>query len=219
MELISLATGNKPVQHLPVGSLRSFGIAENGSNLYRVVFSTSRLQMLGGKWKDGRTEYRWVPRYPVPTPFWALEKWLSAADYAGAESEWPKDPETGLFTMGPYPRDGEYEYCFGWPLDMEPTLTQVGAVIQYLEYKRRNFNTGDYLRALEDDVATKQRKWMEQNEYIMRDAIRTRAMRPTPSNPKGKTLTAEDMKFNITADQLPHHMPRQADKVAVTQER
>ena len=216
-ELISMATGNRPVQHLPVGSLRRFGIAENGSNLYRVVFSTSRLQMLGGKWPDGAVEYRWSPRYPTPLPMWVLEKWLSAMDYAGPESQWQKDPETNLFTLGPYPKDGEYEYCFGWPLDMEPSITQVEAVIQYLEYKKLNFSEGDHLRALEDDVAKKQRNWMENNEYIMRDAIRTKAMRPTPSNPEGKTLTANDMKFNITADQLPRHMPRQGDKVAVTQ--
>ena len=219
MSELLLATGNVPIQHLPIGSMRGFGISENGSNLYRVVFSTSRLQLLGGKWKDGRTEYRWVPRYPTPVPMWVLEKWLSAADYAGAESEWPKCPETGLLTMGPYPKDGEYEFCFGWPLDMEPGRTQVEAVIQYLDWKKLNFNTGDHLRALEDDVAKQQRNWMENNAYIMNDAIRTKACRPTPSNPQGKTLTADDMKFNITAEQLPTHLPRQADKVAVTQEK
>ena len=55
--------------------------------------------------------------------------------------------------------------------------------------------------------------------YIMRDAIRTKAMRPTPSNPQGKTLTADDMKFNITAEQLPANMPRKAGGVTVTQEK
>jgi hypothetical protein len=175
--------------------------------------------MLGGRWPDGVVEYRWVPRYTTPVPFWALEKWLSAADYAGPESEWVKDAETNLYTLGPYPKDGEYEYCFGWPLDMEPSQTQVQAVIQYLDWKRLNFNTGDHLRALEDDVATKQRNWMEQNEYIMRDAIRTKACRPTASNPTGRTLTADDMKFNITADQLPATMPRRDGGVTVTQER
>jgi len=198
--VVQIGTTNRPVTHLPVGSLRRFGIAENGGNLYRVVYSTSRLHQLGGKWPDGSVEYRWVPRYPIA--MWVLEKWLSAFDYAGPESDWVKDPETNLFTLGMYPKDGEYEFCFGWPTDMQPTIDKIGDVIQYLNRQRENKSTEDFLRTAEDDLAYKQRRWMERNEYIMRDAIRTKAMRPTPSNPKGKTLTANDMKFNITADQL-----------------
>ena len=209
----------KPLQFLPIGSMRQFGITPSGGNLYRVILSTSRMEMVGGKWPDGRIEYRWVPRYPTPAAFWVLEKWLSAEDYAGPESQWLPDFESGLFTLGPYPKDGEYEMVFGWPTDLEPGASQVAAVIQYLEYKRRNYTANDYLRALEDDVAKKKADWLDRNMYIMRDAIRTKACRPTPSNPKGKTLTADDMKFNVTADQLPSHMPRQADKVAVTQEK
>lgn len=199
--IIEIATGNRALTYLPVGSLRRFGVAANGGNLYRCVYSTSRLHMLGGKWPDGTIEYRWSPRYPIP--MWVLEKWLSAEDYAGSEVDWHKDPETNLFTLGPYPRDGEYEFCFGWPTDMEPSLGQVEAIIQYLAWQKQNCNTQDYLTAMEDDLALKQKNWMENNAYMMRDAIRTRAMRPTPSNPKGKALTADDMKFNITADELP----------------
>jgi len=193
-ELFTIANGSKPLQYLPVGSLRKFGITPNGGNLYRIILSTSRLHMLGGTWPDGLTEYRWVPRYPMP--MWCLEKWISAEDYAGPESDWHKDPATNLFTLGPYPKDGEYEFCFGWPFDMEPTYQQIEDVIGFLERRRQTHKMGDYLAEMEAENLRRQDQWLERNAYIMRDAIRTKAMRPTPSNPQGKTLTADDFSFN-----------------------
>ena len=93
--------------------------------IYRLVFSDSRTDLLGGKWPDGNCDYREVPRYPALKGQWIMEKWLSAEEYAGTREEYELtqfDAESGLYTCGPYPHRGEYTYChtfIGNPTEMQ----------------------------------------------------------------------------------------------------
>jgi hypothetical protein len=91
-----------------------FGENLFGQPIYRVVFSDSRTDLLGGKWPDGKCEYREVPRYPGIRGKWILEKWQSAEEYAGTKEQYNReqhDPDSGLLTCGPYPHRGEYSLC------------------------------------------------------------------------------------------------------------
>ena len=94
-------------------------------NLYRLIFSDSRTDLLGGKWPDGNCDYREVPRYPGIKGQWIMEKWQSAEEYAGSREQYELqqfDAESGLYTCGPYPHRGEYIYChtfIGSPTEMQ----------------------------------------------------------------------------------------------------
>jgi len=109
---------------IPMGR---FGENLFGEPLYRLVFSDSRTDLLGGKWPDGISNYREVPRYPGIKGQWIMEKWQSAEDYAGTRQQYELqqfDAESGLFTCGPYPYRGEYTYCHTFMGN--PTEMQVG---------------------------------------------------------------------------------------------
>ena len=108
----------KAVQILPTVPMARYGKNPYGDSLYRVVFSDSRTDLLGGKWPDGACEYRESPRYPGIRGQWILEKWCSAEEYAGkpdayAREQW--DSESHLLTCGPYPTRGEYVHCYTFP--------------------------------------------------------------------------------------------------------
>ena len=59
MGLVEINGGAGSVQHYPI-PLARFGTNPNGENLWRIVFTIDlvRAGMIGGKWPDGREEYR-----------------------------------------------------------------------------------------------------------------------------------------------------------------
>lgn len=115
----------RSVMLLPNVSMQRFGENLFAQPLYRVVFSDSRTDLVGGKWPDGACEYREVPRYPGIRGQWVMEKWLSAEEYAGTIQEYSRlqlDAESGLFTCGPYPNRGEYTYCHTFITEPSDTM-------------------------------------------------------------------------------------------------
>lgn len=115
----------RSVSIFPGMSMERFGENIFAQPLYRIVFSDSRTDLLGGKWPDGNCEYREVPRYPAVRGQWIMEKWVSPEDYAGNREAYELeqfDAESGLLTCGPYPHRGEYTYCHtfvGTPSEMQ----------------------------------------------------------------------------------------------------
>jgi hypothetical protein len=115
----------KIVSQFPGIPMERFGVNPLGAPLYRIVFSDSRTDLLGGKWPDGNCEYREVLRYPGIRGQWIMERWMSPEDYAGTREVYERsqfDPDSGLLTCGPYPRRGEYTYChtfIGTPTEMQ----------------------------------------------------------------------------------------------------
>lgn len=102
---------------LPQVPMQRFGRNPYDQPLYRVVFSDSRTDLIGGKWPDGTCEYREAPRYP-DIHNWILEKWMSPEEYAGKKEAYETaqlDLASGLFTCGPYPNRGEYQMCYVFP--------------------------------------------------------------------------------------------------------
>jgi hypothetical protein len=105
------------LQFLPVVPMKRYGVTPYGEALYRVVFSDSRTDLIGGKWPDGVCDYREVRRYPE-IHNWVLEKWMTSEEYAGKREEYERaqlDLESGLYTCGPYPSRGEYQLCYVFP--------------------------------------------------------------------------------------------------------
>lgn len=127
----------KSVQLYPTIPMSRYGENLFSQTLYRIVFSDSRTDLIGGKWPDGVCEYREVPRYPAVRGKWILEKWLSAEEYAGPRfkyemAQW--DVESGLMTTGPYPHRGEYIMCHVFVTT--PTEASVGWAVYNIERSR-----------------------------------------------------------------------------------
>ena len=127
----------KSVQTLPTVPMKRYGENPYAEPLYRVVFSDSRTDLLGGKWPDGTCEYREVLRYPGIRGQWILEKWCSAEEYAGKPEEYNRaqfDPDSGLLTCGPYPYRGEYAHCYTFPY--APGDSMITQVVSALKVSR-----------------------------------------------------------------------------------
>lgn len=101
------------LQTYPTIPMKRFGTNLYEEPLYRIVWSDSRTDLIGGRWPDGACEYRESPRY-AGLHAWVLEKWMSSVEYAGTPQEYHAaqwDADSGLLTCGPYPSRGEYVLC------------------------------------------------------------------------------------------------------------
>lgn len=130
---------NDGIQHAPV-SLSRYGQNPYGGNLYRVVFAPSVKHLIGGKWKDGATEYRLRTTYRHLGNEWVLERWLSAEEFCKMTPEQYEvrfRNESGLLTMGPYPTQGVYVLCNDGPIKPE-AIPSVGTLIEAIEFGRNN---------------------------------------------------------------------------------
>ena len=125
------------VQTLPTVPMKRYGVNPYSEPLYRVVFSDSRTDLLGGKWPDGECAYREVQRYPGIRGQWILEKWCSSVEYAGTPEQYNRDQwdaDSGLLTCGPYPYRGEYAHCYTFPY--MPTDGMITRIIGALKVSR-----------------------------------------------------------------------------------
>lgn len=127
------------VQHYPI-NLTNYGKNPYGGNLYRVVFAPSVRHLVGGKWKDGTTEYRSRPTYRHLGNEWILERWVTGEDFcrmSRTDYEIRFRNESGLFTMGPYPVEGTYVMCMDSPIKVE-AIPSIGQLIAGIEFGRNN---------------------------------------------------------------------------------
>jgi len=139
-------------------ALAKFGKNPYGENIYRVVWSESQFEDIGGNWAErylpGQdpgamvrignlvTEenpvmymnpcYKRVPKieYVGMKPAFVLEKWLPCGY---SEDEWYRtfaDPETGLCTLGPYPAKGTWNFCYVIAQQGE-AIYPTAAVVEY----------------------------------------------------------------------------------------
>lgn len=205
---------------LPV-SLRSFGINTYGDNLWRVVWGPSRNYLVGGAWQDRHgvipndaeliqagkdnsfirevIEYRWISKYPEA---WVLEKWLSPIQYAGTPAQWTvtqMDHYSKLLTLGPYPQRGEYEACYHFPKDQEPTLSTITSVIDMLVYGA-NYTPAERRAAIEAVEQGKKWDWKNKCEAIWKDS--QGAFNNAASNVNPAKKTAEKVRLDLSVEDL-----------------
>lgn len=98
------------------------GLAENGCPLFRVMRGCDRFAHIGGEWKHfdansnitgSHVGLERVLKYPDAKDRYIFEMWCPPENY-GDERKW-KESFTHLIngqfveTMGPFPREGEYE--------------------------------------------------------------------------------------------------------------
>lgn len=115
--------------------LSKFGQNPYGENIFRVVWSESQTELVGGVWEDrvfergttivkdknftrddnpviARTAaYRRVLKYS-DAKCWILEKWLPCSYSPWLWNYRFMDVESGLNILGPYPEFGDYHCCY-----------------------------------------------------------------------------------------------------------
>src|ERR1035438_302620 len=110
-----------PLEYDPVTTLRhwpipmgKYGKTPFGDNLYRIVFTESRLHLIRTSAAGEVAAYRWLPRYAQVQSPWVLEKWTMPTV---SRFQWESD--MSMVASGaplvPYPSRGEYEML--WEFD------------------------------------------------------------------------------------------------------
>lgn len=167
--------------------------------LYRLVFSDSRTDLLGGKWPDGNCDYREVPRYPAIKGQWIMEKWQPAEEYAGTREQYELqqfDAESGLYTCGPYPHRGEYTYCHTFI--GAPTEMQVGWAV-YNNKASRDLTPGARKQGIMEPLEKQERGQSQRFDDIWGDAMGPFQRADMVVAPGSATASG--------AFKRPHHMP------------
>lgn len=180
--------------------LSKFGQNPYGENIYRVVWSESVWETIGGLWEERanpnlgtaivrrgnmlldsnpvickRPAYKTVSKYPDfkgKQGRWILEKWLPCS-FSRAMWDWKFfDPPSGLHLSGPYPEHGEF-WC-------SKVITDRGAYVEptadLIEYYARLVAAGDEYpehakrEAREVRLARKQREYDNMFDAVYDDA-------------------------------------------------
>ncbi len=179
--------------------LRKFGQNQYGENLYRVVWSESQFELIGGIWHERLNQgesghivqtgnfvhesnptvlenacYKRVPKieYDGLPPTYVIEKWV-ACSYT--QEEWYRkftDPISGLCTLGPYPERGTWQFCFA--IGVQDRMIYPTAAV--IEYYARLCEAGKQYSKTENDAAVmerhlkKKREWSQRFDDIFDDA-------------------------------------------------
>lgn len=129
------------LQHYPL-PMKRYGTIPGrpDENLYRIIWAPSRRSLVGGRWADGRDEYRSSLIYRHIGDLWVMERWLPAREFAeGTEADWNakwKDPRSGLLKIGPYPTRGEYQHCHTFEA-CTPADASVSKLVMWIEAGRK----------------------------------------------------------------------------------
>lgn len=181
--------------------LAKFGQNPYGENIYRIVWSESVFETVGGEWEERadptkgtslvrkgnmlvdsnpvlckHSAYKRVSKYPDykgDGARWILEKWMPCS-YTQAQWKWYfLDPMTGIYTSGPYPEQGEY-WCSKILTDRSAYMEVTADVV---EYYARLIAAGDEYAEHQKQAAREARKAAEKRDYDNRfDAIFKDAM-------------------------------------------
>jgi hypothetical protein len=227
---------NKQTPEWVERELRRFGTNVFGEPLYRVVWGETRLELVGGLWEDrdgqpeakrvmndkGETrdinlirevpEYRWIPKYGIPR--WILEKWLPPEHY-GSMIIWEatRDEASGLLPLGPFPHRGEYEHSFTFEANGQyiPLTPEVVAGVARLIEAGRTYTRSQKKAALESARAKKRKDWENRVDDIVKDSQDAFGGNACSGDlvHGDKKRTADDIRFDITAEDLPDVLPKQ----------
>lgn len=159
-----------PVHHpTPMGR---FGLNPQGAPMWRIVFADSVKRLVGGKWPDGKEEYRLARVYngPGAKGKWVLESWISAQEHTGctAEEYRIRFQATNCVTSiqhEPYPFEGTYVERYIFPGEVE----NVETLIQKW-HKDRDIGWAERRRLRQEAIDYKQKKTTEEQRYRLRDA-------------------------------------------------
>ncbi|MFZ0582495.1 MAG: hypothetical protein WA785_12200 [Candidatus Acidiferrales bacterium] len=165
--------------------LRAGGANHLGEPNFRVVWGSSRLTWIGGRWTDRDAngnlvresiEMRRVPKY-LPTERWHVERWVPAESYGSPEEWYERTTETEdgirIAALGPYPSRGEYEHCFtleGACGEFIPlTSAACDWIVRAIEWSRRQAPR-ERRGAIAAREARKARDWDRDADNLLDDA-------------------------------------------------
>ena len=77
-----------------------------GEPIFRLVWSTTELMVIGGRWANGFSGYKSAPAI-TGVPCWALMVW-EPCEVDPVMWDYMRDPETNLLELGGYPKYGKY---------------------------------------------------------------------------------------------------------------
>lgn len=172
------------------GIPNTWGKNPQGKPLYRIIWSQSHTYRLGGCWPDSKVEYRWAPYYGSKAE-WVLEKWLSAEEFAGTESEWIRSNVDEflaghgitVYTMGPYPREGWYDHCYSFPNDSPPNLELIVPLLE----QTKNLTLAQIKAGIQLYHEQQKKDWERKVEDGLRDAQTAFGDSMTAGNPSKPT--------------------------------
>jgi hypothetical protein len=191
---MSTLVAPKPIQHFP-SDLKRFGVNLYGNPLWRCVWGESRFYLAA----DAKGEYQWLPLYF--NPFWVLEKWIPAEQWAGTREQWNLQEQMGV-KLGPYPSEGEYDTSFIFQIDgrpFEPTIGSIERVIKMVE-AGRSISHMEKRAALQAQIDKKREAHMQRGIEIYNEAQGPFRHNPVSGLP-GKRKP-EDVRLNIGAEDL-----------------
>jgi hypothetical protein len=149
-----------------------FGLNPHGDPMWRLVYSDSVRRLIGGKWPDGKEEYRLAKCYPGKNAKgkWVLESWLSAYDHTQctAEEYRIKFQVSGCVTTiqsEPYPYNGTYvqRHIFtGEPESVETLIAKWN--------KERDIGWAERRRLSQELIDYESQKTTESERYRLREA-------------------------------------------------
>lgn len=162
------------------------GLNRFGESNFRAVWGWSRLTWIGGKWTDmdahgnvtrELVELRQVPKY-FPFERWHIERWVPPESY-GSPRRWYAqtiERESGISipALGPYPRRGDYEYCFtlqgarGEFIPLTPGACEF--IIRAVEFARMQPQE-KRRAALTHREEHRERAWDLRSDAILQDAM------------------------------------------------
>ncbi len=91
-------------------ALEKFGKNPHGQFNYRVVRADTRIQFIAGEF---------CPKYPKYGGTWILEVWCAPEKYGDQVSWEAAKDHNGRSSLGPYPRQGDYEMSYAFLNDKE----------------------------------------------------------------------------------------------------
>lgn len=163
--------GSDIVTHYPM-SLAHHGKTPSGGNLWRIVFTDSVKRLIGGKWPDGKEEYRSIRAYDATgvKGKWVLESWQSAMEHTLCTAEeyairfQARDCKSSI-QHEPYPYDGVWitRHVF----EGEPTGVDL-LIAKANKEQRLGFHERKRIHQERLDREAKER--MESERYRLRDA-------------------------------------------------
>lgn len=163
--------GSDTITHYPM-PLSRFGATLSGGNLWRIVFADSVKRLIGGRWPDGKEEYRSIRAYTETgvRGKWVLESWQSAMEHTLCTAEeyairFQARDCTATIQHEPYPFDGVYitRHVFdGEPMGVDELIARANKEAGMGFHARRAIH--------QDQLDREEKERTESERYRLRDA-------------------------------------------------
>jgi hypothetical protein len=171
MEAMILTENSAKPTHHPTPMAR-FGLNPHGAPMWRIVFADSVRNLVGGRWPDGKEEYRLARFYngPGAKGKWVLESWISALEHTGctADEYRIKFQAPNCVTTiqhEPYPYDGTYVQRYIFPGEPEG----IEELIQKWSHDK-NITFAERRRLRQETIDYQAQKTRERELYRLREA-------------------------------------------------